>query len=112
MPKPDDALAEVLAPRHDGAEVVPIGIDTDIRQVRQRHTFFTDERKQIFLDAMEQHGDKTLAAAKAGVHVRTVNGHLRADAEFLRLYEEAYDAFKGNLEAIALQSATACWSWS
>jgi hypothetical protein len=103
MPKPDDVLAEVLPPPRDGAEVVPISDNTSIRQAKKKWTSFTDERKQVFLDELEQKGDKNLAAALAGVHVRTINDHLRSDPEFRRLYEESYSAFKGNLEAIALQ---------
>lgn len=81
--------------------VTPIKDDAPIRQVTKRWTAFTDERKQAFLDAMEQRGDKTLAAAQAGVHVRTINDHLRQDPEFQRLFTEAYDSFKANLEDVA-----------
>lgn len=80
--------AKRLAERKAGGVIEPNNQRLLQRKVR-RGFKFTEKRKQIFLDHFAGTADEKAAADAAGVSVQTVRSHLRSDAGFAELRDEA-----------------------
>ena len=62
---------------------------------KQRRTVkFCDRLKAIYLEEIEKHGKRTLAALKAGVATNTVLEHMKQDPEFQEAFDLAYDKYR------------------
>jgi hypothetical protein len=64
-------------------------------QTRERRTVkFCDRLKAIYLEQIEKHGKRTLAALHAGVATNTVSEHMKNDPEFQEAFDAAYDKYR------------------
>jgi hypothetical protein len=64
-------------------------------QTRERRDVkFCDRLKAIYLEQIEKHGKRTLAALHAGVSKSTVSLHLKEDPEFQEAFDTAYDKYR------------------
>jgi hypothetical protein len=66
-------------------------------RTRERATVkFCDRLKAIYLEQIEKHGKRTLAALHAGVSRVTVAEHMKQDPEFQEAFDAAYDKYREN----------------
>jgi hypothetical protein len=64
-------------------------------KTRERGTVkFCDRLKAIYLEQIEKHGKRMLAALHAGVATTTVSEHMKCDPEFQEAFDAAYDKYR------------------
>jgi hypothetical protein len=78
------------------------------RRIQKRKAprgFFTQDRRQVFLDHLAACCNVTAAAAAAGVGVTTVYEARRRDPAFAQAWDEAIEAGYATLEALLIERA-------
>lgn len=97
------ALHEAAMDRSRGPRFISPGKGRALQVRRNRRVFFTDRRKEIFLDHFAGTCNLTAAAEAAGVSESTVFKHLARDEELAARFREALAIGHARLEADVLQ---------
>jgi hypothetical protein len=74
-----------------------------LQRRRRRHVRFTEERREAYLSAFVETGDRVAAAAEAGVSPSTVDYHRRRGPVFAEAHREALSLCYDRLETEAVR---------